>query len=224
LKTPHQRELAGEVTDDRTVDMAKRICSIDDCDRSVKTRGWCNVHYMRWWYHGDPLWTRPSTAERFWANVDKNGPIHPVLGTRCWLWTGTTAKGYGRFSLDGKQVQAHRLSCQWGMGLFWEHFGGDEVDHRCFNRACVNPKHLRPATRKQNGEHKAGAQRNSRSGVRGVHWSKVANRWTAQVKHNGRTIHVGLFDSVTQAEAAVIAKRCEVFSRNDLDRLNTAAR
>lgn len=35
--------------------MAKRICSVGECDGVSVTRGWCSKHYQRWWAHGDPL-------------------------------------------------------------------------------------------------------------------------------------------------------------------------
>src|SRR5690242_17042798 len=39
--------------------------------------------------------------QRFWARVNKNGPVHPVLGTACWLWEGNKGRGgYGRFALE----------------------------------------------------------------------------------------------------------------------------
>ena len=34
--------------------MTKRTCSIDDCDRPIGGRGWCQTHCMRWRRHGDP--------------------------------------------------------------------------------------------------------------------------------------------------------------------------
>jgi hypothetical protein len=59
-----------------------RVCTIEDCGNPYKTRGWCGMHYSRWRKHGDPLWTALDMSERFWAKVDRNGPIHPRLGTR----------------------------------------------------------------------------------------------------------------------------------------------
>ena len=28
------------------------VCSITDCDRPVSARGWCHMHYMRWYRYG----------------------------------------------------------------------------------------------------------------------------------------------------------------------------
>ena len=36
-----------------------RTCSIPGCGKKHMSRGWCGMHYMRWYSHGDPLWTRP---------------------------------------------------------------------------------------------------------------------------------------------------------------------
>lgn len=35
--------------------MPDRTCSIDGCDRPVRARGWCGLHYQRWKAHGNPL-------------------------------------------------------------------------------------------------------------------------------------------------------------------------
>lgn len=34
--------------------MSQRICSIDGCEKPHYGRGWCNMHYARWWANGDP--------------------------------------------------------------------------------------------------------------------------------------------------------------------------
>lgn len=34
--------------------MAKRTCSVEGCEKPTVTRGWCQMHYVRWRRHGDP--------------------------------------------------------------------------------------------------------------------------------------------------------------------------
>lgn len=46
--------------------MAERTCSIDGCGKIVRSRGWCNAHYIRWRIHGDPL---VSTKPPPWPEV-----------------------------------------------------------------------------------------------------------------------------------------------------------
>jgi len=134
----------------------------------------------------------------------------------CWIWTAYRDRdGYGVFNLDGRRQKAHRLAYEWSTG---QQLGDLQVDHICHNPACVRPDHLRTATNKENAEHRGGAQRNSRSGVRGVFWDKRKRRWRALVGHHGKNINVGYFDSLAEAEAAVRAKRLELFTHNDVDR------
>ena len=142
-----------------------------------------------------------TPEERFWAKVDKTG--------ECWLWTAATDRGYGFFFNGTKMVPAHRWAYENSTGPIPE---GMLIDHICHTKACVNPAHLRLATQKQNGENRRGAQANSRSGVRGVSWDDRRGHWVAQIGHHGRHIYVGSFATVAEAEAAVIAKREELFT------------
>lgn len=86
--------------------------------------------------HGTPdLQPKPTTEERFWSRVDREGPLG------CWLWTGSlTGEGYGSFSGPGRvNVLAHRFSWSLHGGPLIE---GQVLDHLCRVRHCVNPDHL----------------------------------------------------------------------------------
>ncbi len=161
--------------------------------------------------------TRPGpkprdTASRFWPKVDKTGD--------CWLWTGSLDhRGYGTFYLraDASPAKAHRVAYELVVGAIPE---GMQLDHRhTCPKNCVNPTHLRPVTHKQNLENRAGARSDSKSGVRGVMWETRRDRWMAVVVHHRKRHHVGYFDTIEEAEAAVIAKRNELFTHNDMDRV-----
>ena len=102
------------------------------------------------------------TLARFWAKVDKNGPVpahKPELGP-CWLWTAGLEDGYGRFHYQRKDRRAHRfayelLADQIPPGLTIDHLchNGDplcEGGSTCQHRRCVNPAHLDPCTSADN--------------------------------------------------------------------------
>lgn len=93
--------------------------------------------------------TAPAEA-RFWAKVDKNGPVpahRPELG-RCWIWTASRRPtGYGTFGVShGTCVSAHRYS----YALHNAIAANLEIDHLCRVRACVNPAHLEAVTHTEN--------------------------------------------------------------------------
>ncbi len=151
--------------------------------------------------------------DRFWAKVEKSAG--------CWLWTGSRNKGgYGKLMRQGKTIYAHRYSFE-ARGITIP--AGMQVDHICHNKACVRPDHLRIVTPKQNMENLTHGRSGSRSGIRGVSWNNRARRWQAAVGHAGTIYSLGYFSDLADAEAAAVAKRNELFTHNDADRVEVAA-
>jgi hypothetical protein len=126
----------------------------------------------------------------------------------CWLWTGTTAMGYAHF----RGIPVHRWLLEFWQG---EALGPRHAEHRCRNKGCVNPTHLRPATSKQNQEN-VGLRRDNKTGYRGVYRSR--KKFRAQVKHHGEVIALGTFSTAEEAAAWARAVRLLLFTFNDDDR------
>lgn len=101
-------------------------------------------------YHASRVGTGRPIEQRFWEQVDKNGPVptnRPDLGP-CWVWTGKLNKKshYAQLNTE-REKYAHRVSYELLIGPIPD---GLELDHLCQNRACVNPAHLEPVTRQVN--------------------------------------------------------------------------
>lgn len=131
----------------------------------------------------------------------------------CAIWRGhLSPAGYGRISVNNQRQLAHRVAWEMTNGPIPE---GMDLDHRCGNRACVNPDHLRVTTRSQNGQHRTGSQCNNTSGVRGVTWRKDKNTWRARATLNGRLYHGGYYPTLEAADKAARALRAQLFTHDD---------
>ena len=76
------------------------ICKIDDCNGSVKSRGWCVKHYKRWRTHGDTSVVNKRAA----------GEGTPVMG------------GYMKVRVGGVVQWKHRMVME-------DHIGRPLMEH-----------------------------------------------------------------------------------------------
>lgn len=86
--------------------------------------------------------TIPNTPQSFLSRVDQRDV------DECWEFMGSKIGiGYRSFNAEGKQHYAHRWMWEYAYGPIPDRH---DIDHLCRNRACVNPYHLRTATRSEN--------------------------------------------------------------------------
>lgn len=104
----------------------------------------------------------------------------PLQGTDCWIWTGKRdGYGYGRIKIRGKQRQVHRIMFQLIEGPIDER---EILCHSCDNRACVNPKHLRIGTHKDNATDRESRNRGVRVQGSDHPWAKLTEKKVLKIR------------------------------------------
>lgn len=107
--------------------------------------GWSRACRQCYKDYQDAARSRPITQgdiERFWSQVDKNGPIPehcPEIGP-CWIWLGPRLRNkYGSFTRFSQHILAHRFSYEITYGPLRD---GMWSLHKCDNKLCCRPDHL----------------------------------------------------------------------------------
>lgn len=124
-----------------------RICSIPDCGKRHFGRGWCNQHYSRWRYNGDPLALavkKPTEIQTFFRKV-----VLTHDEEACLLWPyARINSGYPNMLHEGRTQLVHRVVCEIAHGA--PPTAMHQAAHGCGNKTCVNSRHLRWATQIEN--------------------------------------------------------------------------
>lgn len=120
-------------------------CSVGGCDRKHYGRGYCSVHIRRLDRNGHPERTRVSTSERI--RVAKDAIASETED--CILWPfGKPGNHYNQLTINGETILVHRYVCMQVRGLPAPH--QTDCAHSCGHKRCINPRHLRWATRREN--------------------------------------------------------------------------
>ncbi len=97
--------------------------------------------------------------------------------------------------IDGKWATLYMHTAIMG------HTNGKKVDHRNGNTLDNQRHNLRHCTHAENARNR-GAQRNNTSSYKGVGWHKRDSKWQANIKLNGKDIHLGNFTCLIKAAKA----------------------
>jgi hypothetical protein len=148
----------------------------------------------------------PETGRLFWLprprEMFKSNRSHSTFSSRFaggQAFTNRLATGYFQGEILGVPFYAHRVA--WA--IFYGTWPTEYVDHINGLPGDNRIRNLRSATHAENLRNCKMDARNS-SGVNGVFWCAIKQRWTAKIRHNGRYISLGYF---RELEAAAEARR-----------------
>lgn len=123
------------------------LCGVDGCGKEACLKGYCSPHYQRLRRHGSPIagGTSMGAAKRELERVLQSDTDDCVT----WRLNRCVA-GYGRMRWKGEAKHVHRVVCEVVHGP--SDGIRDQVAHSCGkgHLGCVNPRHLRWATRSEN--------------------------------------------------------------------------
>ena len=111
-----------------------------------------------------------------------------------------------RVCFNHKKYPIHRLIWAWHGNFLEPNQEIDHIDGNSLNNCIEN---LRAATRKQNNENRKRANKNSKSGEKGVMKLRInrKSKWCAQIQHNGKVIRSYHETKEDAIDARIVAEK-----------------
>jgi len=158
-----------------------KTCKKEGCTKKHYAKGFCSLHYKRFWKSGDTEVNRPcargNVEERFWNHIQKK------VENECWEWQGFVDKdGYGKMRTTDTNEAAHRASYRIHNGEIPK---GLNVLHKCNNPPCCNPNHLYVGDQSRNMQDRIDAGNFLYGECH--HNSKISNETVVLIKNDSGT-------------------------------------
>ena len=190
--------------------MKKRICKVKGCKNKYYAKGYCSKHWMQTRRYGKILLRTIRTPNEIICKGkiceivlynNKSEEVARAIVDRHYLdkvekykW-GLHQGGYVITVVDKKRLRLHHLILPRKKGF--------EVDHQFGNKLDNRKSKLRYATHQQN-------MRN-RKNAKGYSWDKQREKFRAEIKVDGKSIYLGLFDREKDARKAYCEARILLF-------------
>lgn len=149
--------------------------------------------------------TPERRTELFWSRVDSSGG-----NDACWLWTaGGQSNGYGTMWWRGKVRKASRIAYELAYGNCPDDL---DVMHLCDNPPCVNPKHLRLGTHKDNMDDRDKKGRLNPQRNEQHRWCKLSNVKVEEIRQRYSAggisqQQLGIENGIGQSQVSRIVRR-----------------
>ena len=201
----------------------ENLCTVEGCSSLIKYRGMCNKHYRRMRKYGTPL---------AYSIHDPSEILDREDGTHLIILRTKSGKHNGSVVVDSSSVDKLRqykwcLSSKKYAVTYIREYGKREsrismhqmllpvekgfwVDHIDRNKLNNRLENLRRVSYSQNRIN-CNLRRDSNSGVTGVSYDKMLNRWRAHIGINGEKHKLGTYVDKDGAVRARLTAEVEYF-------------